>query len=157
MLHFVLSRLSSSTANIAQISPKALLNTSTPAKLLPLVSILCPPNGWTQFISSPMPLNWLFPSLLLSVLNTKLCRWAALTSLREATDYKMLCAIRRTAVTICVSSCSLAVSGSPPVGLDAESWLSILLSSKRKSSISLWKPWAFWEKDISTVSVSKQL
>lgn len=49
-------------------------------------------------------------------------------------------------ITMCVSSCSLAVSGSPPVGFDAESWVSILVRSKRKSSISLWKPWAFWEK-----------
>ena len=52
-------------------------------------------------------------------------------------------------ITICVSSCSRAVSGSPPVGFDAESWVSILVSSKRKSSISLWKPWAFWEKTLA--------
>lgn len=99
--------------------------------------------------------SWLFLSLLLPVSGTKVCRWAALASLREATEQRRLCAIWRAAITMCVSSCSLAVSGSPPVGLDADSWLSILLSSKRKSSISLWKPWAFWEKDISTVSVSK--
>lgn len=57
-------------------------------------------------------------------------------------------------ITMCVSSCSLAVSGSPPVGLDAESWVSILVSSKRKSSISLWKPWAFCEKTLGTSVVN---
>lgn len=39
-------------------------------------------------------------------------------------------------------SCSRAVSGSPPVGFDADNWLSILVSHRRKSSISPWKPWA---------------
>lgn len=45
-------------------------------------------------------------------------------------------------ITMWALSCSRAVSGSPPVGFDADNWLSILVSHRRKSSISPWKPWA---------------
>lgn len=48
-------------------------------------------------------------------------------------------------VTRCCCSCSLAVSGRPPVGLAADSWLSVLLSHWRNSSNSPWKPSAFTE------------
>ena len=67
---------------------------------------------------------------------------------KGATEHGMPMINFKKCITMCVSSCSLAVSGSPPVGFDAESWVSILVSSKRKSSISLWKPWAFWEKTL---------
>lgn len=49
--------------------------------------------------------------------------------------------------TMCCWSCSLAVSGRPPVGLAADSWLSVLLSHWRNSSNSPWKPSAFTETD----------
>lgn len=45
-------------------------------------------------------------------------------------------------ITMWALSCSRAVSGRPPVGFDADNWLSILVSHRRKSSISPWKPWA---------------
>lgn len=46
---------------------------------------------------------------------------------------------------MCCCSCSLAVSGRPPVGLAADSWLSVLRSHWRNSSNSPWKPSAYTE------------
>lgn len=50
-------------------------------------------------------------------------------------------------ITRCCCSCSRAVSGRPPVGLAADSWLSVLLSHCRNSSSSPWKPSAWGTRD----------
>ncbi len=64
---------------------------------------------------------------------------------------------------MCCCSCSLAVSGRPPVGLAADSWLSVRLSHSRNSSNSPWKPsawhrnhagerqWANWSDTCTTI------
>lgn len=50
-------------------------------------------------------------------------------------------------------SCSLAVSGRPPIGFDANSCRSVSTSHRCRSSISFWKPWAYIkERNIIIIS-----